>query len=96
MHEDPDNFRNIHLNLVRGGQENLISFLRIELNFAAVLREMFQTVRGPDHRIRIRRDMYQALMAIRRFEDRINDPMERAKIHAEADKLEEFLRSSHP
>ena len=91
-------FGKLNQDLIRQGQETLIQFLLIQLDFAFVMCEMLDVVQNADHRDRIARDVHKALDTVYRFEERVRDTANRENIHKEAIALEDLIASleAHP
>jgi len=76
--------------LQRQAQENLITFLRIEVDLAATFRSMLAS-RSPEDRVRLLGQIRKVVGALRQFEPRVTDRFVRSELLREANKLDEFL-----
>ena len=82
-------------NLQQQTQENLITFLRIEVDLAATFRSMLAN-RSPKDRVRLLGQIRKVVGALRQFEPRVTDRAVRSELNKEAAKLDEFLASAAP
>jgi hypothetical protein len=83
------NFDELH----QRGQDNLIQFLRVEVELGHTFLKMSETTATPDHRARLLRTIGEAITTIDRFKDRIGDSSVRAELSREAAKLREIVTS---
>ena len=79
--------------LHKRGQENLIRFLRTEVELAHTFLKMSETTQSPDHRTRLIRTVQEAVQTIDRFENRIADESVRAELIGNAGKLKVIVAS---
>ncbi len=68
-------------------QNHLVEFLRVELELIETFREMARSTTDADHRRRLEEEMQVALQTLRKFEERVTDPVTRNEIHAQANKI---------
>ena len=78
------------LELKRWNQDNLVTFLRIEVDLAATFRSMLAN-RSPGDRVRLLGQIRKIVGALRQFERSVTDRAVRSELLREADKLDEFL-----
>jgi hypothetical protein len=80
------------LELKRRGQENLVTFLTIEVDQAITFCTMAESTHDPERRKKLIEEAQKAISAIRQFQGRITDSSIRAELNGEADKLDRLLR----
>ena len=82
----------------RRTQENLITFLRAEVDLAGTFRAIADRTDNPEHREKLLHDIQKAVSAIRHLGERITDRSIRKELSAAADDLDEFVsrRPEHP
>jgi hypothetical protein len=79
------------LELQRRTQENLISFLRIEVELASSFCDMARRTRSPEHRVQLLAGMRSAVSGVRYFQERITGRSIRRDALNQAAKIEKFL-----
>ena len=77
--------------LKRQAQENLINFLRQEVNLAKTFCKIAETAHDAEHRKKLLHDVVTAVETIRRFKERIEEESVRAALQTEAERLDQFL-----
>jgi hypothetical protein len=83
----PDFFATLELRT----QDNLVGFLRAEMELAFTFCGMARSTEDLDHRARLLVNAQKALDAIRHFEERIADPSIREELLRQATMLEKRL-----
>jgi hypothetical protein len=82
------------LKLRRRTEDNLITFLRIEVDLATTFRSMAATSSKQGRRVRLLGNIRKVVGALRQFEPRVTNRSLRSQLHKEADKLEAFVSSA--
>jgi len=72
-------------------QQNLVGFLRIEVDLATTFCGMAERAESPARREKLVGDLRKAVDAIRHFSGRVQDAPTRTKLSKSADKLEEMI-----
>jgi hypothetical protein len=78
------------LELKRRTQENLVAFLRIEVELASTFCKLAETTQDPEHRERLLENTQKAVTAVHHLAGRITDAAIRAELNTEADRLGAF------
>jgi hypothetical protein len=89
---DPHGRKKSGLELKRRAQENLVTFLTIEVDLASTYCGMAESTQSLERREQLLGDIRKVVSAIRQFEGRIIDRITRAEFNREADRLDDFLR----
>jgi hypothetical protein len=76
------------LELQRKDQENMVSFVKIELDLIATFVSVAGTTHEAENREHLLDYIQEALSTVRRFEGRIQDRKIWQEVHAEMDRLE--------
>ena len=71
-------------------QESLLSFLRIDLDFAGTFLDLAAAASDEQHRQLVQK-VRSVIRTVRRFAPRIVNPVERRDFQEEADRLEKLL-----
>jgi hypothetical protein len=82
--------------LQRRTQENLVTFLRIEVELASTFKRMAKTTDDPERRAKLRGDAQKAVSAIRHFAERTTDKSIRAELNRAANKLDRRMGAATP
>jgi hypothetical protein len=77
--------------LLQRSQENLVTFLRVEVDLASTFCGMVETTDDLAHRARLLENIQKVVSAIRQFEARIADQSVRADLNRQANRLDKFL-----
>ena len=77
--------------LKRRTEENLITFLRVDVDLASTYCGMAESTHDSEHRAKLLEDVREVVKAIRTFGIRITDRSVRAELNHSADRLDEFL-----
>jgi len=77
--------------LNRRTQENLITFLRVDVDLASTYCGMAESTHDTEHRAKLLEDVREVVKAIRTFGIRITDSSVRADFNRSAERLDEFL-----
>ena len=77
--------------LQRRAQENLVSFLTIELQLAKTFSDMARSAKSPEHKTKLMGDVRKALETVHYFKERIMDQAIRQDVIKRAAKLETYL-----
>jgi hypothetical protein len=80
--------------LTRRSQDNLIGFLRIEVELAKTFYKISKNTKDVDHRAKLQKDVGMAIKTKRQFVDRINDPAVQKELNVQADRLERISASA--
>jgi hypothetical protein len=76
-------YRSVDLvELLRQSQDNLVTFLEIELDLANTMLKILNTTRDEDHRKRLIQNIQAVVDTVRHFEGRVEDRNVRTKLHA--------------
>jgi hypothetical protein len=79
--------------LHKRGQENLVRFLRLEIELGQTMGQISETTESRGHRARLLRNIGKAIKTIHQFEGRIDDASTRAELNRGADRLQQFISS---
>jgi hypothetical protein len=90
--EHQSKVRSDFLELRRRCQENLVTFLTIEVDLATTFCWVAESADDRRHRAKLLEDAQKAVSAIRHFGKRIIDTSIRAELNREADRLDSLLR----
>ena len=77
-------------------QKNLIRFLQLELELGQTMGKLFETTKSQDHRVRLLRNVREAIRTIHQFEGRIDDASIRAELDRGAASLQQFISFKDP
>jgi hypothetical protein len=72
-------------------QDNLVTFLRVEVDLASTFCGMAERADDAVRRAKLLANVQKVVAAIRHFEGRITDKLIRADLNHQADRLENFL-----
>ena len=78
--------------LLQRSQENLVTFLRVEVDLASTFCGMAESTDDLARRARLRDNIQKVVSAIRQFEGRIADQSIREDFNRQANRLDKFLR----
>jgi hypothetical protein len=72
-------------------EENLVTFLRVEVDLASTFCGMAERTDDLVRRARLLENIQKVVSAIRQFEGRVTDQFTRADLNREANRLDMFL-----